>query len=193
MFLSGEIEAHQEAYLALELAASRPYNNFVYADREQAEAVHRYLLRRGAEYAPPFGKLLLRGGEVLGMIAFLTGAELSRARLKAAYALSKMNLSEDVKRRTIIAGRALLKPGPEDVYLSRIASTAKGAGDVLMQHLLERAGRRRIALEVTPDSAKAVALYTRHGFRPVNSFTVTDQDSELTYLHMERPCDSSTG
>ena len=93
--LTTAIEPHVPDYLALEYAASEPYNSFVFDDKAQADEIRHLLFFSGAcEYSPPFGQLLLDESSPVGMIACLTGKQLTGIRLKGALELRRAGIVE---------------------------------------------------------------------------------------------------
>src|SRR6266542_6935692 len=112
--LTADIAGNVVDYLALEFDASAPYNSFVFDDRSQADEIRGLLFSSGAcEYAPPFGQALVEDGNVIGMIACLTGKQLSSIRLRAALVLNKAGVFTrypTMQRRLQLAGQTLLKP-----------------------------------------------------------------------------------
>lgn len=203
MELSAEIGGDESIVLDLEFAASEPYTRFVFATVHQALAVRRYLFARDlCEFSPPHLRVLRHEGTVLGMLAALSGKELAECRLRAALAITKSGLltaDSTVAPRLKLAGQTLLKLGPDDYYLSRIATAegarGKGLGE-LMIRATEREAReracRRLALEVAPTSEAAVRLYQREGFQQTDARQVTDPATGrcLVYLHFVKVLDS---
>jgi ribosomal protein S18 acetylase RimI-like enzyme len=190
--------AHQAEYLALEYLASEPYTRFVYASPDQASAVARHLFERGlAEFAPPFGAVAVNEEDrtVVGMIAFLDGAQLRRVRMDAAIALVREAIITDeaVGARISLAAEAMMDVDESDLYLARIAVAAsarnRGIGAKLMGVLEDAArsrGKTRLVLEVSPLSTTAVSLYERSGFDVADERNVQDAPAgrSLTYRHL---------
>ena len=183
-------------FCELEAAASAPYCRFTYASDALTRQVQDLLIERGAgEFAPPVGRLYVVDGAPAGLLACLTGEQLQRARLTAAMAVTRARLlDERVARRVQLAATTLLKPGPGDFYLSRIAvhpeRRNRGVGAALMEQLFADAARAkalRILLEVAPDTSSAIALYRRYGFEERDRRRVDDPESGLSleYVHME--------
>ena len=199
MELTADIVADEDRFLELEACASQPYTDFVFTTAEQAARVRTYLFQRGlSEFSPPYGRLLRDGGRTVGMLAVLTGAELSRCRLKAGMTLAKSQfLQEDphLGPRLQLAGQTLLKVLPDDFYISRIATVQHERGRGVGSHLLRQAETEaiaracpRIVLEVSPRSTAALHLYQSGGFRQIDSRRVTDPRSgrSLEYLHLSK-------
>lgn len=195
--LTPNIGLDRARYLELERAASRPYGEFVYGSDALHAAVHEYLLDGdAAEFSPPEGNLALVDGEVVGMLAALSGAALRRRRLQAAYRMSRSPFiagDADLRRRIRLAGGTLVQPADDDVYLSRIAIAPAARGRGLASALLERVLREaraadasRCVLEVAPTNTAAIGLYSRHGFVRIAERSVTDGRTGrvLSYLHM---------
>ena len=193
------IGPHRSDFLALEYAASAAYNEFAYQDRAQADAVREFLLDRGvAEFSSDFSALLLDEGAVRGMISCLAAEEVAKCRMKSAFALGKWGIFENSPRlyeRLALAGQTLMKLGPGDFYVSRIAtapvSSGKGYGGRLLDHCEERAraaGAVRIALEVAAQNAGAVRFYEKHCFAALERQSVSSPDDgrSLDYIHMAK-------
>ena len=197
LILTPDIGLDRAGYLELERAASRPYGDFVYGGDALHAAVHEYLLDGGAaEFAPPEGKLALIDGEVVGMLAVLSGAVLRRRRMHSAYRISRspfITADTDLTQRIHLAAGTLLRPEDHDLYVSRIAiapaARGRGLADAMLKRVLREAraaGAPRCVLEVAPGNAAAIALYRRHGFVQVDARSVTDARTGrvLSYLHM---------
>lgn len=199
MDLTVQVGDDEQTLLDLEFLASEPYTSFVYSSTDQALRVRRHLYQHNlCEFSPPYGHLLRDEGRVVGMIAALDGAELTRCRLKATLALTKSGLlAEDptLGPRLHLAGQALLKLRPDDFYISRVAAAENMRGRGVGSHLVrwaEREARARhchqIALEVSPRSAAAVQLYRREGYREIDAREIRDPLTarSLRYLHLAK-------
>ena len=206
MEITRDLAGREAAYLALELEASAPYTSFVYEDRAQAERVQRLLFDRGAaEFARAYGWVCLADGDIVGMIAFASGDDLQKSRLKAAFGLraaGREELTADVVRRISLAGRTLARIGSGDLYLSRIAVAerhrGRGVGRELLAHyesVAQALGARRLVLEVSPSHEAAIRLYERAGFAVSGSGDATDPATgrRLVYHHMTRPVSAVVG
>ena len=189
--------SHRDVFLTLEYLASEPYTRFVYESPDSARLLARALFEQGlGEFAPPFGSAALDdNGDVLGMLAFLDGAELARARMDVAIALIRQGLIEDeaVADRISLAATTMFSVEADDLYLARIAVAAEARGRGIGAELLaelERAARarakRRIVLEVSPMHPEAIRLYMRDGFEIVDERHVEDHAAKrsLTYRHL---------
>ena len=199
MELTSEVGGDEQTLLELEFLASEPYTSFVFSTTEQALAIRQYLYDRNlCEFSPPYGRLLRDGGQPVGLLATLDGAELTRCRLKATMALTKSGLlAEDpgLAARLQLAGQTLLKLRPDDFYISRVASAegqrGRGIGSYLVRWA-EQEGRARgcprLVLEVSPRSAAAVQLYRREGYDEIDSRQVHDPRTgrSLHYLHLAK-------
>ena len=195
---TADLAPFEREFMALEAAASAPYQRFIYSTTAEALRAQALLFERGVgEFMPPAGRLLILDGKPAGMVACLTGAALPRARLAAGAALTRAGLLADaaIARRVQLASTTLLKPAPDDFYLSRIAVhedfRGRGVGAALMQHVLDEAARsqaKRCVLEVAPEAAAAIALYRRHAFEEIDRRTVEDPATgrALAYVHMQR-------
>lgn len=199
MELTANISGDEQAFLDLEYSASRPYAEFVYTSTEQALQVRRYLLdRKVGEFAPPHGRLLREQGRPVGMLAVLSGEDLTKCRLKAALALKQSGLlSADpaMAARLQLAGQTLLRVQPEDWYISRVATVEAERGRGLGKYLLDQAeqearsrGFPRIVLEVAPSSTAALQMYRRQGYQQVDARQVYDPAStrSLEYHHLTK-------
>jgi ribosomal protein S18 acetylase RimI-like enzyme len=193
---------HRSAFLDLEYAASAAYNSFVYRDRGQADGVRTLLFDADrAEFGPSRSSILLEDGALAGMVSCLAAQDLSKCRMRCAYALAKSHFFDDdpgLADRIALAGKALARPAPADFYLSRIAVAPGSAGSGAAARLLEhceaqaaRAGATRILLEVASCNARAIAFYRRSGFEAAEEASVSSDDGTLalTYTHMVKRLD----
>jgi len=189
--------AQLAAYLDLEHEASAPYSAYVFASPDVAKAWSRHQLTSGAaEFGPPHGRAYVEGESVVAMAAWLNGAELKRLRMKATLALLKFPaFGEDrtLGDRIRAASSTLLSPGPEDMYLSRVAvdpnQRGQGRGRAILDDLASSArsrGCQRLLLEVAEDRAPAVRLYERFGFASLGVVRAPDQPNKppLAYRQM---------
>ena len=199
MDLSPNVGGDEQALLDLEFLASEPYTAFVFSSTEQALRIRRYLYERDlCEFSPPYGLLLRDQGRVVGLLAILDGAELTRCRLKATIALAKSGLlAEDpgLGARLQLAGQTLLKLRPDDFYISRVAAVdsdrRRGLGSSLVRRAEQEARARgcpRVALEVSPVSAAAIRLYSREGYQEIDAREAHDPltGRSLRYLHLAK-------
>ena len=197
--LTDDLGAHEDAFLALEYRASRPYGQFVFGDDAYAIEVRDYLFAAGAcEFSPPDGLVALSDGRAAGMISCLHGELLRDYRLQAAEELAEshfLRLDPDLPRRLQLAAGTLLRPDDDDFYLSRIAVhpdfRGGGIGSQLLEHVLAAAESnrcKRCVLEVAPSALAAVSLYTKHGFEETDRAGVVDPRTQrvLEYVHMAR-------
>lgn len=197
--VSEDILPHEAAYLALESQASAPYSRFVYDDAAQAQALRALLFDCGlCEFSPPFGRVLLEGDRVLGMMACLEAHHLSERRLQAALALARSGALQrhpSLQRRLQLARQTLLRPRPGELYLSRIAVDAahrgRGLSHILMEWLDQEArvrGCHALVLEVASASEVARSLYRARHFEVVDTREARDEESgrALVYLHMRK-------
>jgi ribosomal protein S18 acetylase RimI-like enzyme len=186
-------------YLALEARASEPWTRFVALRPEEAQQMQALLFdQKAAEFAPPFGRVLLVDGQVAGMVACLSGSDLRRARLRGAVALSRggfLKQNPDIREAMRLASTTLLQVEDGDFYLSRIAVSAevqgRGFGDILMGFFDAEAAASsldRAVLEVSPSNHSARNLYRRHGFQDLRGVRASDQTSGkvIEYLHMSK-------
>lgn len=183
--------------LRLAQFASAPYDRFVWEDAAEATRVAEYLLsHHTGEIAPPAGQLSIADGRIVGMLACMTGAELARRRLSAAYTLAKANpavASPESARRARLASRTFASVARDEYYLARLTVAPEARGQGHGQWLIERlfelaqgAGARNCWLEVDPDNTPAVKLYERAGFRVVAEARVDDDRTgrSLRFAHM---------
>jgi ribosomal protein S18 acetylase RimI-like enzyme len=200
MQLTADIAGDEQALLDLEFIASEPYTRFVFSSTGQALSVRQYLFERNlCEFSPPYGRLLRDdSGQPVGLLAMLSGAELTRCRLKATLALTRsefLTCDLQLAARLQLAGQTLLKVLPEDCYISRVAAAEASRGQGIGAHLLREAedearrrGCPRIVLEVSPASSAALRLYRRALYEQIDSREVTDPHSgrSLQYLHLAK-------
>jgi ribosomal protein S18 acetylase RimI-like enzyme len=199
MELAAVVARHEHAFLDLEAEASQPYGRFVYADSDESETIRRFLFDQGlCEFSPPYGRLLIEGGSILGMITCLPGEKARDIRLRAALALTKAGFLDQrspLRHRVQLAAKTLIALHAGDYYLSRIAvvrsDRRRGIGSRLIEHFEEegrKLGSGRLILEVDPATEDAVRFYHRHGFREIEHRHVVDPDTgrSLEYLHMAK-------
>ena len=199
MDLTTDIAGDEHGFLDLEFSASEPYTSFVFSSAEQSRRARAYLFARNlCEFSFPYGRLLRDSGRTLGMLAVLSGTELTRCRMRAALALAKSGLLQEdpgLTQRVQLAGQALLKLQPDDFYVSRIAVSEAARGQGIGTHLIRQAEREarergcpRIALEVSPGSTVAVRLYRREGYQQIDARQVNDPftSRRLEYLHLAK-------
>jgi len=195
--LTDNLAAHLDQFLVLEAEASKPYNNFVYGNDEQAYQLRRLLLQAGvSEFGSPYARLMLDDGRVTGMIACLTGKQLLQVRMKGALALRKAGvLTPELQDRLRLAGQTLIKPNADDFYLSRIAIApglrGQGAGSFLMNYFEDEARTHncaRLTLEVNALDEPAVRFYCRHKFSELSRLKVNDEATgrSLEYQQMSK-------
>jgi ribosomal protein S18 acetylase RimI-like enzyme len=197
--LTADLGPYTADYLAFEYAASAPYNCFVFDNRSQADEIRQLLFSSGAsEYSPPFGQLLLQDNSPVGMLACLTGKQLTGARLKSAMTLQRAGVFDRypvLQHRFQLAAQTLLKPQPDDYYLSRIAvrdnERGRGTGSFLMDYFEREAlarDCRRLALEVNAEDEQAIRFYRKHEFVEGQRRRVVDSSTgrALEYMHMTK-------
>ncbi|HEY1813796.1 MAG TPA: GNAT family N-acetyltransferase [Kofleriaceae bacterium] len=196
-----EPASYVDEYLRLEALASEPYSAFVYESAQEARTIARFCFDAGVgECVPPHGRVVIgEDGAVLGVIAFLDGADLKTARTSAAMCLlrgAKIDPDGPVRERMWLASETLLDVDPDDLYLSRIAvaeaSRGRGIASWLMnayEQSARAAAKRRLVLEVSPRHVDAIALYSRCGFELTRAVEAYDPSSHrtLSYRHMVKP------
>ncbi len=182
------------AWLTLARQASARYDRFVFGD--DAAAAARVLWDEGyGELAPPHCRAWVAQGQVAGVLACLPGSELARCRLQAALILRKAGLlPEATVRRGQQAAPSLVRPEPDDYYLSRLAVAAgwrrQGLGRLLLRRC-EEAGRQaactRVVLQAV-DEPGTRAFYRRCGYVPVGQGTVAHSAGGpgFAYVHWAR-------
>lgn len=197
MRLSREVAAHAGIFLDLEATASAAYNEFVYADRAEAERVRTLLFdSQVAEFSAPFSHVAVEGDAVVGIVSCLSGPALLKCRLRSAFTLNRSGVFEGnagLRTRLELAGATLIRPEATDFYLSRIAVIPAAAGRGYGARLLEwvesearNSNADRIVLEVDADNHPAIALYERHAFQQLGRIAVVDPDTgrRLDYLQL---------
>jgi len=183
--------------LDLQRQASEAYSTFVFDTAADADEFWRLLFDRGvAEFSPPYGRLAMDEGRVVGLIARLDQRELRNTRLRSAHELHRAGFFRTrpgVERRIQLASRALIPLQAGDFYLSRLAVAAdarrRGVGSRLAAEFEAEAASRgctRLALEVSADNQQAVRFYETRGFARLDLSAVADPDTgrRLEYVHM---------
>lgn len=199
MRLTTDFGDHIGEFLHLEAQASEPYSKFVYYNAEQAMSVVRLLWDRNlCEFSPPNGRLLLDDNRVLGMIATQSAHDLTGHRLRAGYALKKSGLLDrdvGLLDRLRMANATLLRPAPQDLYLSRIAvaatARAAGLGRFLIERVIAEAvlGKcERVVLEVASTSS-ALAFYQHIGFCELARKSAFDPATKRRLIYVHMACD----
>ena len=179
-----------DALLALDDAAAAAANAFIYGGDLESRSVRAALAERGvAEWAPPHARLLVDEvpgdpmGHVIGLVALLDAADLTRARVSTALAVRRgaIRISPAVVMRMRIVSGTLIRPASDDAYLSRIAVYPDRAGRGVGRWLLARAldiaramGAGRLVLDVAGDNVRALAFYRSHGFSEVGRASARD-------------------
>jgi GNAT superfamily N-acetyltransferase len=198
MEISRQAEPDREFCLEMEYDAVEPYLRFVYADPDQARFVLRFLYDKGlSEVAPRYVRMLIRGGRPLAMLACCPAVELRQLRLRAALALSRLDLlraDPAIGRRIQLAARTLIRLEEGDYYVGRLGVVRKlraaGLGVWMMQSCVDEArelGFRRLTGEVHPSATAMLRLCCeRIGFEQVDLRRVEDPESgrELEYVHI---------
>lgn len=197
---TSDIEAYRAPFLILEEAAAAAYNQFVYQDREQADAVRNLLLDRGvAEFTGRFGFAIVENGWLQGFSSALSAPDLRLCRMKSALAIAKAGLFDrdpGLYRRMQIAAEAGAKLEVGDFYISRVAVdprfTGRGLGRLLLDRAQERAeasGAERLVLEVASHNEAALRLYRKYGFAEGECRRVADPltGRSLALVEMARP------
>lgn len=199
----GDPALHRAEFLALEYRASAAYNQFVYGDREQADAVRGLLFdREVAEFAAAFSRILSEDARVMGVVSCLSDKALRKCRMRSAYTLARSGVFDRDSRlqaRMSLANETLMRLEPDDFYLSRIAVAAEASGKgyalQLLRHCEDEAGKAgaaRICLEVYSENAPAISFYAKNGFERVDHRSVSEPDTgrTLEYLHMAKDVDA---
>jgi ribosomal protein S18 acetylase RimI-like enzyme len=197
LLTGASVDEHLDAFLRLAASASAAHDQFTFRDPAVALRFYEELYRhRGADFAPPAGRLLLLDGRPAGMFAIIDPPALLRARLRGGllYARSaELRADPAAGERLRRAASALVRPQPTDAYLSRLAVAPELAGRGVGQRLLDAAldatrqlGLARCVLEVADDNTRAIALYQRAGFTEIGRASTTDPDGDATlgYVHM---------
>ncbi|NKB70552.1 MAG: GNAT family N-acetyltransferase [Candidatus Latescibacteria bacterium] len=175
--------------------ASDPYDTFVYG--AQAQRVGRALWAAGrGEFAPPHCRAWVIEGQLAGGLAGLRGDQVGGCRLQAALILRRAGLvSEEVRQRAQRAATALVRPQPDDYYLSRLAVAPpwqkQGVGRWLLTACEEagrRSGCRRVVLEAV-DRAQLEGFYRCFGYRVVGRGQASENEVQLSYVHWAKELD----
>ena len=144
-------------------------------DSEMVAAVALLIGKPGSEIEKGFAAI--RGAEVFGIATFLKSESLARARLIGAQALFKLLSNQSAKhfRNSLTNYNAGFGAVPEDsIYLSRFAVDknykGKGLAGLLMDRFLssidnEGGKQNKAALYVDRENRRAIAFYSRHGFK----------------------------
>lgn len=197
--LTAEIEPHRSAFLELEYSASSDYNEFVYKDRAQADAVRTLLLDKGvAEFTSRHSRGLVEGGKLAGFITRLSAEQLQECRMKSAYAIGRSGIFEqdpELYDRMRLAAHILAEVGEGDFYISRLAVGAdyggRGYAGLLMRDAEEeatRSGARRLTFEVASDNLPVYTMHRKQGFEEVERRHANDPGTgrSLTFIQMAR-------
>lgn len=198
MQISDDVTSHLDFCIEMECAAAEAYLRFVYDDWETAVAVQRLLGEKGLlECSPPYGRVLLRDGEPMGMVAGLPGEALRKLRMRAAFALRKhptLRPDEAIQRRIKLAHRVLVAPEDTDYYSSKLGVSPRarglGAGPLLMHHVTgeaKRLGFRRIIGEVAPENRTMLhVMCDKVGWERLGEHRVEDPETgrSLAYVHV---------
>jgi ribosomal protein S18 acetylase RimI-like enzyme len=198
--LTHDIEAHRAAFLELEYSASSAYNEFVYENREQANAVRTLLFDKGvAEFTPRYSRALVEDGQLAGFITRLSAEQLHKCRMKSAIAIGKSGLFEtdpELHERMRIAAGILASVGDGDFYISRLAVAerfgGRGYAGLLMRHAHEeakRSGARRLTFEVASDNLQVYSMHRKQGFEEVKRRHASNSamGRSLTFIQLARP------
>lgn len=190
-------EEHEDEILRLEDQAARGYNRFVFPDEMLSRRIRRRLYRENAaEFSPPYGEVLVEGGQAVGMVFFLEGGRVRSLRLEGAMLLKRSDLlppRSGLLRRMKAASGAALAPDDGDLYLSRIAvappERGRGIGTRLLARFESAAAKRgadRLVLNVNEAAEGAVSFYRDAGYRDAGRGTAVDGERSLSYLHMTK-------
>lgn len=198
--LTAEIAPHRDAFLALEYTASSAYNEFVYKDRSQADAVRTLLFDKGvAEFTADYTRAIVEDGVLAGFITRLSAEQVRKARLKSAFAMGKSGFFEEdpaLYERMRLAAPILAQVGEGDFYISRLAVgpdfAGRGYAGLLMRDAHEAAaasGARRLTFEVATDNVPVYAMHRKQGFEDVERRHASDPATgrALTFVQMARP------
>ncbi len=189
-----------DTLINLAALASAPYDSFVYGDILLAKKTQRSLIEQGAgDFPITRCRLEIAKGELIGMIAALTGTDLTNLRLRTAMIMSKNDLfakASPVRHRTQLANKVMMRTEANDYYVSRLAilptARKQGLGQGLLEQTIQdgkKLGCKRLVLEVNPDHQAAVRLYRNLGFEQLDHQQVLDPDTKRTleYLHLTKP------
>jgi GNAT superfamily N-acetyltransferase len=189
-----------EFCLEMECAAAESYLRFVYDTMDQAVAIQRFLAEKGLlESSPPFGRVLLRDGEPIGMVSGVPGPQLRALRMKSAIAMRKsssLELDAVTPKRIQLAHQVLVSPRDTDYYSSKLgvspAARRTGAGPLLMNFITDEARKRgfeRVIGEVHPDNrAMLRVMCEKVGWEQIDERRVEDPETgrSLAYVHVAR-------
>lgn len=197
--LTAELAPHRDAFLALEYTASSAYNEFVYRDRTQADAIRTSLFDKGvAEFTADYTRAIVEDGVLAGFITRLSAEQLHKARMKSAFAMGKSGVFEDdpaLYERMRLAAPILAQVGEGDFYISRLAVGpdfgGRGYAGLLMRHAHDEAaasGARRLTFEVATDNLPVYAMHRKQGFEDVERRRASDPATgrELTFVQLAR-------
>jgi ribosomal protein S18 acetylase RimI-like enzyme len=191
---------YSEFCLEMECAAAETYLRFVYDDMAQAVAIQRFLAAKGLlESSPPFGRVLLRDGQPIGMVSGVPGPELRALRMKSAIVMRKssaLRLDALTQNRIQLAHQVLFSPRDADYYSSKLAispaARRTGAGPLLMSFITDEARKRgfeRIIGEVHPDNTAMLrVMCEKVGWERLDERRVEDPATRrsLAYVHVAR-------
>ena len=191
-------EADADAVVALVREAHGPYYDFCFSGA--AAYLDAYL---GASVRDPLCELFVgralvaRSGDIAGGVAVTsTAAELAAFGRRDAYILRSVlprDKASEVFGRMRTAAAMFSPPGPESLYLARLAVDkrlrGRGVGAALLEAVCERCAERglsAIELHVAATNETAIGFYAGSGF--VGRGHAASASLDLPdYLHMYRP------
>lgn len=148
-------------------------------DAGRAEEVLGHLFRaRGNMFSHEFADVVLKTGEVAGLVMTFPARKMRSLELPTAYRLTRAagisGLMRMIVRSQPLAG---VKEAEDDEYfIPHLAVLpqfeGQGLGRSLLAHAESKAktaGFRKIALTVEVDNQRAISLYARAGFRVIST------------------------
>jgi GNAT superfamily N-acetyltransferase len=201
--LTHDIQPYMAEALALDAAATRYEDAFLFDDPADAATFRRFLCEHNlAAFSPPHGLLALIDGRPIGLAAGMTRREVLSRRLALAMALHREPpLPRDAglieRLRQVEASHPVVHDG--DFAWSRISVAPSFAGQrsarLLADAMAARArelGCTRIVGEIAAANEASLRYIEKLGYREIGRGSAVDtrRGRRLDYIHMAGPIPS---
>jgi ribosomal protein S18 acetylase RimI-like enzyme len=174
-------------------ASGNPYYDWLFGSPARArESLASWMARPTSEIAIAAVTALYIGGTVAGGYIAWPSDEVAARRWADAQALFKAFAGAErqaLRRRLAAAADLFLPPEPESYYLSKIGlleqHRGRGHGGEMVERYLAQGrslGHTAFSLDVSPENAPALRLYSRFGF--VETASRTTDDGSMTYRRL---------